>query len=82
MNNDILNDKLAMTTAGNMGNMVGQLSLQVARLQVKLQEKDQQIQKDQNLIAERQSQIEGLRGERKNGQRFSGTSNKHGKRKS
>lgn len=57
-----LSNKLALSIAGNMGNMVGQLSLQVANLQIENQQKD-------NLIAELQNQIAALRKEDANGKR-------------
>lgn len=50
------------TIAGNMGNMIGQLSLQVAKLQTVVKLKNEEIEKNQNTIAELNHQIDRLRG--------------------
>ncbi|CDI58605.1 hypothetical protein VKX94_01995 [Lactobacillus helveticus] len=65
------------TVAGNMGNMIGQLSLQIAQLQTVVQQKNAEIEKNQNIIAELQQQIKGLRGEKV--ARSTNTADKQGK---
>ena len=54
--------QIEYTIAGNMGNMIGQLSLQIATLQTAVQQKNAEIEKNQNVIAELNHQIDGLRG--------------------
>lgn len=49
------------TVAGNMGNMIAQLSLQVAKLQTVVQQKNTEIENNQNTIAELHHQIDSLR---------------------
>lgn len=60
-------DRLPMTIAGNLGNIVGQIELQLAQYQIKVQEDQETIKKLHDLVAEKQNQIDGLRGEKKNG---------------
>lgn len=57
MNNSQKVDKLAVRVAQNDANQIGTLNLLVARLQEQLADKD-------NVIAELQQQIKGLRGEK------------------
>lgn len=57
MNNNQQVDKLAVRLAQNDANQIGTLNLLVARLQEQLVEKD-------DIIAELQQQIRGLRGEK------------------
>lgn len=56
-----MDNNVEYTVAGNMGNMIGQLSLQVAKLQTAVQQKNAEIEKNQNTIAELNHQIDGLR---------------------
>ncbi len=69
--------QIEYTVAGNMGNMIAQLSLQIAQLQTVVQQKNAEIEKNQNIIAELQQQIKGLRGEKV--ARSTNTADKQGK---
>lgn len=64
-----MDNKVEYAVAGNMGNMIGQLSLQVAKLQTVVRQKNAEIEKSQNTIAELNHQIDGLRGGDKSGKR-------------
>lgn len=57
------------TVAGNMGNMIAQLSLQVAKLQTVVQQKNAEIENNQNTIVELHHQIDSLRGGKKSAKR-------------
>lgn len=73
-------NRLPFTLAGNMGNMIGQLSLQVANLQVLHEDDQKTIQHYKALNAELQNQIDGLRREKMNGQRQVDTAGKQAQR--
>lgn len=57
------NSRVEYTVAGNMGNMIAQLSLQVANLQITLQQKNKEVDQYKAENAELRHQIDGLRGE-------------------
>lgn len=57
------NSRVEYTVAGNMGNMIAQLSLQVANLQTTLQQKNKEVDQYKAENAELRHQIDGLRGE-------------------
>ena len=57
------NSRVEYTVAGNMGNMIAQLSLQVANLQTTLQQKNKEVDQYKAENAELRHQIDKLRGE-------------------
>ena len=68
------NSRVEYTVAGNMGNMIAQLSLQVANLQTALQQKNKENDKLRAEAAELKHQIDNLRGRESNGKRPARTS--------
>lgn len=63
------NSRVEYTVAGNMGNMIAQLSLQVANLQTALQQKNKENDQLRAEAAELKHQIDNLRGRENNGKR-------------
>ena len=56
------NTEVEYTLAGNMGNTIGQLSLQIANLQVAIRHQNDEITNYKAQNAELQHQLEKLRG--------------------
>lgn len=56
------NTQVEYTVAGNMGNMIGQLSLQIANLQVTIRHQNDEITNYKAQNAELKHQLEKLRG--------------------
>lgn len=69
------NSRVEYTVAGNMGNMIAQLSLQVANLQTALQQKNKENDQLRAETAELKHQIDNLRGRESNGKRSARSSN-------
>lgn len=69
------NSRVEYTVAANMGNMIAQLSLQVANLQTALQQKNKENDKLRAEAAELKHQIDNLRGRESNGKRPARSSN-------
>lgn len=74
------NSEVEYTLAGNMGNQIGQLSLQVANLQVTVREQNNIITNYKTQNAELKHQLEKLRGRDTRGKRpisITGKQDKH-----
>lgn len=69
------NSRVEYTVAGNMGNMIAQLSLQVANLQTALRQKNKENDELRAEAAELKHQIDNLRGRESNGKRPARSSN-------